>query len=75
MNQVMYIGPNSKKLGLMKNTIYEDGLTYNMRQAIEICPEVERLIVSVDVLDEKQAKTKRKGTPEYRAYEVVAGLR
>ena len=75
MNQVMYIGPNSKKLGLTRNTVYEDGLPYNVRQAIEICPEVSLLIVSIDVLDEKMARMRRKGTPEFRAYEVVAGLR
>lgn len=75
MTQVMYIGPNSKKLGLTRNTVYEDGLPYNVREAIKICPEVERVIVGIDELDDKWARIRRKGTPEFRAYEVIAELR
>ena len=71
----MYIGPNSKKYGLMRNTIYEGGIPPYVLHAIAEVPEVSLLVVKVDTLNDKLAKCRRRGTPEFRACEVVAGLR
>ena len=74
MDNLIYIGPNNKKLGLMRSTIYEDGIPGYVLHAIAEVPEVSLLVVNVDDLHDKLERMNRKGTPEHRAYEVVAGL-
>lgn len=75
MDNLIYIGPNNKKLGLMRSTIYEDGIPGYILHAIIEVPEVSLLVVNVAELHDKLKRMDRKGTPEHRAYEVVAGLK
>lgn len=75
MNKYIYIGPNSRKYGLMRNAVYDESIPGFVLKAIAEVPEVSLLVVTVESMTEKLEKVKRKGTPEYRAYEVVAGLK
>lgn len=71
---LIYLGPNVRKYGLMRNRVYEGGLPYSVLQAMKEVPEIDKLICDVSVLTDTERKIARKGTPEHRAYEIVASV-
>ena len=68
MEQKIYIGPNVRTLGLLRNQVYIDGLPGQVKAAIERFPMVADLIVPVYDFTEAERKAKTKGEHLNRVY-------
>lgn len=71
--QVMYIGPSVRSLGLVSNRLYRGDYTLLLADLIEKYPLVERLIVPVSEINSAKARMKQTGTAEYLAAVQIAG--
>lgn len=70
----IYIGPG--KLGLITNTVFDGELPMHVKQMVEECPEIEKLLVPIKDYKIKRGKVNRKGTLEYEsARKVTAYIR
>ena len=68
MEQKIYIGPNVRTLGLLRNQVYIDGLPGQVRDAIAKFPMVADLIVPVDDFTDAERKARTKGEHLNRVY-------
>lgn len=73
--KMIYLGPGKPKLGLRYGTVYDGGLPPYVTMMMADFPELAMLIVDVEELKQKEARIKRQGTPEHRAYEVIEAVR
>lgn len=69
MEQKIYIGPNVRTLGLLRNQVYVDGLPGQVKVAIQKFPMVEELIVPVEDFNEAETKAHTKGEHLNRVYQ------
>lgn len=72
MSQVMYIGPNVQKLGLLRNQVYLDGIPGQVRAAIVNIPEIQELIVPIEDVTEAIRKSRTKGEHLHHIFEEVS---
>ena len=68
MEQKIYIGPNVRTLGLLRNQVFIEGLPGQVQDAIARFPEVEQLIVPVDDFSEAERKAHTRGEHLNRVY-------
>mgnify|MGYP006872989588 CR=1 FL=1 len=71
MSQVMYVGPNVQKLGLLRNQVYLDGIPGQVKAAIALYPEIESLIVPIEDITEAITKTRTKGEHLHHIYSEI----
>lgn len=69
MEQKIYIGPNVRTLGLLKNQVYIDDLPGQVKDAIAKFPAVSELIVPVEAFTEAERQAHTKGEHLHRVYE------
>ena len=69
---LIYCGPSLPKYGLSRFQVYAGKIPYNVKQAIEVIPEIEKLIVPYQELDVMRGKIAHRGTPEYEYYQAVS---
>ena len=72
MEQSIYIGPNVRTLGLLRNQVYVDALPGQVREAVMKFPEIEELIVPVEDFTEAERKAHTPGEHLYRVYQAFA---
>jgi len=65
----IYIGPNL--LEMIKYTVLANEVPAHIKALIEKCPAVEKLIVDIKDIAEKESKIVKKGTLEHRYYQEV----
>lgn len=68
----MYIGPTIPKTGLQNGVILNNGLPKDTFSHVEKCPEIEKLVVNMDVAAEARQKIALQGTSEHKFYTKVA---
>ena len=73
IRQVVYCGPNLPKYGITQYQVYLGGYPVNLKEAIAVCPEIEKLIVGIDELEKTRRNIKIKGTIEQLRYERICG--
>lgn len=71
MEQLIYIGPNIFRLGMIRNQVYLEGIPGGIRAAIESFPELGELIVPIETFAESERAAKTKGTHLHHMYEEV----
>lgn len=67
----MYIGPTIPKTGLQNGVILNNGLPKDVLSHTEKCPEIEKLVVTMDVAAEARQKIILQGTSEHKFYTKV----
>ena len=72
MEQLIYVGPNIFRLGMIRNQVYLGGLPGGIKLLIESFPELGELIVPVENFDKAQREVKKKGTHLHHVYEEVS---
>lgn len=65
---VIYTGPNIFDFGLFQFQVFQEGLPPYVKRAIEKIPDINRLIVPVDELENTRAKIEKSGTLEARIF-------
>jgi hypothetical protein len=65
----IYIGPNL--LQMIKYTVLSNEIPVHVQSLIDKCPAVEKLIVEINDLAEKESKIAKKGTLEHRYYQEI----
>lgn len=68
---VIYTGPNLRTLGLNRWDVFRGGLQPYVKRAIEKIPDIEKLIVPVDELEETRKKIDKPGTNEARLFREI----
>ncbi|MBQ2617102.1 MAG: hypothetical protein IJG37_09730 [Synergistaceae bacterium] len=71
MEQLIYIGPNIFRLGMIRNQVYLEGLPGSVKWAVETFPELGELIVPASEFDTAQRQVRTKGTHLHHMYEEV----
>lgn len=69
MDQKIYIGPNVRTLGLLRNQVFIEGLPGQVQDALAKFPIVAELIVPVEDFSEAERKAQTKGEHLHRVYE------
>lgn len=67
----IYIGPTIPKTGLQNGVILNNGLPKDVLSHTEKCPEIEKLVVNMDVAAEARQKIALQGTSEHKFYTKV----
>lgn len=67
----IYIGPTIPKTGLQNGVILNNGLPKDTFSHVEKCPEIEKLVVTMDVAAEARQKIVLQGTSEHKFYTKV----
>lgn len=65
----IYVGPG--KPGLVTNTVYDGGYPIFIKEMIEECPEIEKLMVAIKDYSTAQQKIREKGTLEHAHAEKI----
>ncbi|MBQ7154839.1 MAG: hypothetical protein IJR85_04720 [Synergistaceae bacterium] len=68
-DQRIYIGPNVRTLGLLRNQVFIEGLPGQVQDAAAKFPEVADLIVPVSEFDEAERKAHTAGEHLHRVYQ------
>ena len=68
---VIYTGPNVFALALQRFQVFKGGLPPYVKRAIEIIPDIHKLIVPVNELEAMRAKIDKPGTAEARFFVAV----
>ena len=68
---VIYTGPNIFAIALRRFQVFRGGLPPYVKRAIEIIPDIQKLIVPVNELEAMRAKIDKPGTSEARFFVVV----
>lgn len=68
---LIYVGPNLTRLGLVTFMQYRGGISGAIKFAIEKIPEVEKLVVPVEKLEQARADIYRKGSYLNKLYQAV----
>lgn len=65
---VIYVGPDSFQLMLKKFQVFTGGLPLFVQRAIEQIPDIQKLIVPIEELENMRAKIAKSGTYEARIF-------
>ena len=71
---LIYCGPNVQKLGLKKFAVYAGELSSALKSAISEVPEIGKLIVDCEKLEETRARTRTRGTAEFEYYRRIKNV-
>ncbi|MEK5181355.1 hypothetical protein [Paenibacillus sp. FSL R5-0928] len=67
----IYLGPNLPGGRLLQSTVFRGGIPEYLKPLLEELPDVEELIVPVDIMSEVQERIGKTGTAEYVAYQTI----
>lgn len=65
----IYIGPNL--LPMIRYTVIADEIPVHIKDLIDKCPAIEKLIVDVKDMAQKEKNISKKGTLEHRYYQEI----
>ncbi len=72
MEQLIYIGPNISRLGMIRNQVYLGGIPGNVKASLEVLPELQELIVPIETFADSERAAKTKGTHLHHMYKEVS---
>lgn len=68
----LYIGPTIPKCGLQNGVILSNGIPNDAKKHVEQCKEIEKMVISADLVADARLNIAKIGTPENKFYEKIS---